>query len=248
MNRTSLGTPPRIAIVGLSAAERQALLAALAAHRLRYEPIDSLDEASWLVADAEHTPSVKQVLAAGRLKRTLWVGTPPPRGAVAVVDRPLHAPALLAALDTLAGRVPPPEPGPAAAPPRRALLVDDSEIALRFLETRLARYGLATERALSSNRAIELMAAGRYDFVFLDVELGPVSTLDGLSLARHLKRHYGRGATPPVIVFVSAHAAPSDRALGDLAGGDAYLGKPLDEAELQRLLRRHGLSPVEPAI
>ena len=247
-----MSKPCRVALIGLGDAERGSLVAALAAlpstREPRYELITALDDAAWLIADAEHTPSVKLVLAAEMLKRTLWVGTPPPRGAVAGVDRPLQVPALLDALDALVERALPPARRRQARAPRRALLVDDSEIALRFLETRLSRFGLVTERALTSNRAIELMAATPqqpYDFVFLDVELGPASTLDGLALARHLKRQHGREGAGPVIVFVSAHASPTDRARGDLAGGDAYLGKPLDEVELQRVMLRHGLRPRE---
>jgi CheY-like chemotaxis protein len=134
---------------------------------------------------------------------------------------------------------------PEAPPPlKRALLVDDSEVALRFLETRLQRWGLAMDRALGSNRAIELLAAEEpYDFVFIDVELGPQSTLDGYALVQHLRLKHQRDSALPVVVMVSAHATPSHRARGQLAGCDAYLAKPLDEVELQRLMLRHGLKP-----
>ena len=229
--------PLRLALVGLSDAERQLVHEVLATlPGVALEP--DLDRAAWLVADAEHTPSVKLVLAAEKLKRTLWVGTPPPMGSVAVVDRPLHAAALRSALQALL-------PRPPAPPPlRRALLVDDSAIALRFLETRLQRWGLHLDSAPSSNRAIELMASeAPYDFVFIDVELGPQSTLDGFALAQHIRRQHRREPLPPVLVMVSAHASPEHRARGQLAGCDAYLAKPLDEVELQRLLLRHGLKP-----
>jgi len=232
-----MSAPLRLALVGLSPAERVLVQQALATlPGVQLEP--DVDQAPWLVADAEHTPSVKLVLAAEKLKRTLWVGTPPPMGSVAVVDRPLQAAALRQALQALL-----PLP-PASPPPRRALLVDDSEIALRFLETRLQRWGLQIDRATSSNRAVELIAAAPgYDFVFIDVELGPHSTLDGFALAQHIRRQHRREPVPPVLVMVSAHASPSHRARGQLAGCDAYLAKPLDEVELQRLLLRHGLKP-----
>lgn len=135
-------------------------------------------------------------------------------------------------------------PGPA----RRgtlALLVDDSDIALRFLETRLQRLGLQADCAGSSARAIELLSHKAYDFVFLDVELGDTSELDGLALCQHIKRHHHPvgGARPPVVVMVSVHHSELDRVRGTLAGADGYLGKPLDEAQLARLLRQHGLTP-----
>ena len=43
---------------------------------------------------------------------------------------------------------------------KRALLVDDSELALHFLDRQLQRYGLATEWAHHSGRALELLYGG----------------------------------------------------------------------------------------
>jgi CheY-like chemotaxis protein len=233
--------PIRLALVGLADAER-ACVAEAVAGLPGVGLVADIARAAYLVADAEHTPSVKLVLAADRLKRTLWVGTPPPMGSVAVVERPLQAAAVRAALRALLPAAAPTPPAPPAL--RRALLVDDSEIALRFLETRLQRWGLQLDRALTSNRAIELLATQEpYDFVFIDVELGAASTLDGFALARHIRRQHRRALATPVLVMVSAHASPSHRARGQLAGCDAYLAKPLDEVELQRLLLRHGLKP-----
>jgi CheY-like chemotaxis protein len=125
------------------------------------------------------------------------------------------------------------------------LLVDDSEIALRFLESRLQHYGLRIERASSSGKAIELLARRDYDFVFIDVELGPGSELDGLALCQHIKRlDHGGAAITSAVIMVSAHQSELDRVRGVLAGCDAYLGKPLNDADLQRLMLRHGLKPA----
>lgn len=124
---------------------------------------------------------------------------------------------------------------------RRALLVDDSEIALRFLETRLEPFGFACDRATTSAKAIELLAQRVYDFAFIDVDLGPASELDGLELCQHLKRRSAAGPQAPVVAMVSAHAAELDRARGLLAGADAYLGKPLAGQALGRLLNQHGV-------
>ena len=134
-------------------------------------------------------------------------------------------------------------PATPALPPRpSALLVDDSAIATRFLETRLERWGLDIARAANSAQALVLLARRDYDFVFLDVELGPESELDGLALCQHIKRQRPDHATlPSAVVMVSAHHDEPDRARGALAGCDAYLGKPLDEVELRRLMMRHGL-------
>jgi len=134
------------------------------------------------------------------------------------------------------------------AAPTAALLVDDSEVALRFLERQLQALGLRTDTAMTSKRALELLAEQSYDAVFLDVDLGPHSELDGLGLCQYIKReHKPRAAAKaPVVVMVSAHNAPTDRVRGSFAGCDAYLAKPLDDDALRRSLRALGLRLAAP--
>ena len=132
--------------------------------------------------------------------------------------------------------------------PTAALLVDDSEVALRFLERQLQALGLRTDTAGDSQRALELLARQTYDIVFLDVDLGPHSELDGLALCQHIKQHYRPRAAvgPPAVVMVSASAAATDRVRGAFAGCDAYLAKPLDDEALRRGLRTLGLRLAAP--
>jgi CheY-like chemotaxis protein len=149
------------------------------------------------------------------------------------------------------GAVLPPASAPAprpAPPPPSALLVDDSEIALHYLRGRLERFGLAVECTHTSDQAIERLAQRGFELVFIDVELGAQSTLDGLALCQHIKRqHHPATGGPSSVVMVSAHHSELDRVRGTLAGCDAYLAKPLDEAELARVLQRHGLKPLATA-
>ena len=110
-----------------------------------------------------------------------------------------------------------------------ALLVDDSEIALKFLELKLGELGLRSRGVTDSDAALAQLERHDFNYVFLDVELGPGSKLDGLALCRHIKRRTKR---PPVVAMVSAHATQTDRVRGSLAGCDAYLGKPLQPNDL----------------
>jgi CheY-like chemotaxis protein len=131
---------------------------------------------------------------------------------------------------------------PTAEP--RALLVDDSEVALQFLRKKLAAYGLQTDCVQHSDAALERLAAQRYDFVFLDLELGEGSALDGLGLCAHIKqRREAAHGVAARVVMVSAHRTELDRVRCSLAGCDGFLGKPLDEVELAACLGRHGLKP-----
>lgn len=127
--------------------------------------------------------------------------------------------------------------------PIAALLVDDSEIALRFLERQLQAMGLRTEKAADSQRALELLAQQPFDVVFLDVDLGPHSEVDGLTLCQRIKCQPPRSpsAGAPVVVMVSAHTSATDRVRGSFAGCDVYMAKPLDEETLRRSLRTLGL-------
>ena len=126
----------------------------------------------------------------------------------------------------IAGALPESKPKPARCD---ALLVDDSEIALRFLELKLGELGLRSRGVTDSDAALAQLERHDFSYVFLDVELGPASKLDGLALCRHIKR---RSSRPPVVAMVSAHASQTDRVRGSLAGCDAYLGKPLQPSDL----------------
>jgi CheY-like chemotaxis protein len=171
-------------------------------------------------------PVVRPPSAAPRL-----VPRPPPRAADG------GAPGMLdSQLSELADRFPDrlatagATPGSQPKPPRcDVLLVDDSEIALKFLEMKLGELGLRSRGVTHSDAALAQLERHEFNYVFLDVELGPGSRLDGLALCRHIKR---RNNHPPVVAMVSAHATQTDRARGNLAGCDAYLAKPLQASDL----------------
>jgi CheY-like chemotaxis protein len=158
---------------------------------------------------------------------------PPPRTAAA---RPNDDGLLDSQMSELAERFPDRSPrdgtsaaGKPAAVRCDALLVDDSEIALKFLELKLGELGLRSRGVTDSDSALAQLERHDFNYVFLDVELGPGSRLDGLALCRHIKRRTKR---PPVVAMVSAHASQTDRVRGSLAGCDAYLGKPLQPSDL----------------
>jgi CheY-like chemotaxis protein len=136
-----------------------------------------------------------------------------------------------------------PEPEPIPRPePLRTLLVDDSDLALRYLQSRLAPWSLRIDRATTDAQALARLDRQDYDLVFLDVELGPNSDIDGLALCQHIKRRPAAGtAAHAMVVLVSAHASELDRVRGSLAGCDGYLPKPLDATELPRLMQRLGV-------
>ena len=184
------------------------------------------------------------------------VAPAPSPAAIPAADAPAPAASTAAAAVTDASAASPPAAARAApargrsaaragdtSAPTAALLVDDSEIALRFLERQLQALGLRTDTAATSERALELLARQRYDVVFLDVELGPQSALDGLALCQRIKNPPGQAAkaAAPLVVMVTAHAGTTDRTRGSFAGCDAYLAKPINDEAMRRSLRKLGL-------
>jgi CheY-like chemotaxis protein len=242
-------TPPslRVAIHGFGEFEAATLASALrlASRPARpYEPVRELARAQVIVAAADQARVVGDIVAGGRSADTVFIGGHAPPGAGAWLPRPIDPLQLPRAIDALAARrgaapaagaagTTAPAPGRAAA---RALLVDDSAIALRHLQLRLQRRGIDTELATSSARAMELLAQRAFGYVFIDVELGEGSALDGLALCQHIRRqHHPVDGAPPVLVIVSAHHGELDRARGTLAGADHYLPKPATDAALADL-------------
>lgn len=115
----------------------------------------------------------------------------------------------------------------------RVLVVDDSPIARRFLESRLQRLGYPVDGADSGEQAVERALETPYRFIFLDVNLGGI---DGFETCRRLKEVAHLQGRHCVVVFVTGRTAAVDRVRGTLVGGDAYLPKPLVEDDLLRVL------------
>jgi len=199
-----------------------------------------LDAMPWPVPRPEPLPGTVSLSLPDDGQETAQGAQPPAAGPA--ITTPLQTPNPVAAAASVKGGLALAVPAAAVLPSPCALLVDDSEIALRFLETRLSPYGLHTRSAVCSGKAIEMLSKQRFDFVFVDVELGDGSDLDGLALCQHIKRHtHASDPSPAAVIMVSVHAKEIDRVRGALAGCDGYLGKPLHDQELQRLLKKQGL-------
>lgn len=248
----------RVALHGFSDFERRALgsfFRLAAPPTLALELVADLASAQLIVADADHPGTVDALQAAARVADTVFIGAHAPALAAARLSRPIDALHVLREIEVLAARrrAPAvttawPDPTPPAqrrAPRFSALLVDDSAIALRYLQLRLQGMGLDCDLAPGSARALELLSQHAYGFVFIDVELGEGSALDGLALCRHIRRqHRHVDGRTPVLVLVSAHHSELDRARGVFAGCDHYLPKPAADAALRLLLSQHRPGPA----
>ena len=127
-----------------------------------------------------------------------------------------------------------PDPASRMGTGRRVLLVEDNEVNLLIASEFLKAAGVAVTTASSAHEAIERVSSGaRFDLLFMDVQM---AGMDGLEATRVLRAMPG-GANL-VIVALTAHALPGDRARCLAAGMDDYLSKPLSPEALDKCLHR----------
>ena len=112
----------------------------------------------------------------------------------------------------------------------RVLIVDDEPDILLLLRINMEAEGFETALAADGETALERVGEGRFDVMLLDVMM-PV--MDGWGVLERLARY----DNPPRVIVVSAKSADSDVARAIAAGAIDYVPKPLNTAELSRLVR-----------
>lgn len=115
------------------------------------------------------------------------------------------------------------------------LVVDDSDVALKFMQNRLTRYGFQARLARSGEEALTRVRTEAYKFVFMDVMM---EGLDGYQTCRAIKQRKYPSGKAPVVVMLTSRGGSIDKIRGGLAGCDGYLTKPLNEAELLKILSK----------
>ena len=119
------------------------------------------------------------------------------------------------------------------------MVVDDSDIALKFMRNRLTRFGFRADLVSSGEEALGRLNTRPYKFVFLDVMM---EGLDGYQTCRAIKQRKYIEGKPPVVVMLTSRGGTIDKIRGTLAGCDAYLTKPLNERDLIAVLAKHDRS------
>ncbi|MGE3855032.1 MAG: response regulator [Planctomycetota bacterium] len=116
---------------------------------------------------------------------------------------------------------------------RRLLLVDDNAANRMALGDYLGAIGYNVDTAADGVEAIERVSAGAYHLVLMDVQM---PRMDGLEATRRLKALPHTRNVP--VVVVSAFAMKGDRERCLAAGADEYLAKPVQLADLRKILDR----------
>lgn len=122
---------------------------------------------------------------------------------------------------------------------RRVLVVDDNAIDGVLVERLLARDGHDVVIVENGAQAVQAVATGRFDVVFMDMEM---PLMDGLSATRAI-----RALPPPlsdvVVVALTANTHADEVKRCVAAGMNGHLAKPAGRASLRRAITALVLGP-----
>jgi CheY-like chemotaxis protein len=125
----------------------------------------------------------------------------------------------------------PPQPGSRTAPlARRILVVDDNRDSADSLALLLRLSGHDIHTVYDGVAAVTAAAQLQPDVILLDIGL---PGLNGYDAARQIRERRGRDV---LLGALTGWGQEEDRSRSELAGFDAHLVKPVDYAELTRLL------------
>lgn len=119
----------------------------------------------------------------------------------------------------------------------RVLVTDDNQINLKVIKNTLEYYGLTVETASSGAEAIQLCKSTQYDLIFMDQMMPHMDGVETMQRIRTLSSHYAMGA-PGKIIALTANAILGVRNELLEKGFDEYLSKPIQFAELEKILKR----------
>lgn len=121
------------------------------------------------------------------------------------------------------------------------LIVEDDNSVARFLKQAMTEAGYSPQVVSDGLDALDTAKSTSFDLILLDVM---IPQLDGFEVCRRLRA--ARVMTP--ILFITARDALEDKIEGLDSGGDDYIVKPFQIAELlaraRALLRRGSPSPA----
>ncbi|QJR00022.1 MULTISPECIES: ATP-binding protein [Halomonas] len=115
------------------------------------------------------------------------------------------------------------------------LVVEDNPVNQQVARAMLERLGCSVTMAGSGAAALQLAAAGRFDLIFMDIQM---PDMDGLEVTRRLRARDGWESRVP-IVAMTAGGPGGEQARCLAAGMNGYLTKPLRQEELLEALFRH---------
>jgi CheY-like chemotaxis protein len=115
----------------------------------------------------------------------------------------------------------------------KILVVDDDALGRRLMHLILTKEGHRVDVAANGLEAVEAVKQNKFDIVFMDLNM---PDMGGMEASRKI-RDWESGDSHTFIVALTASYLPEiGQSLFD-SGMDNYISKPLDVAQVQRLLK-----------
>jgi CheY-like chemotaxis protein len=169
-------------------------------------------------------------LMGGRISvESPWRNT---RTNLVVCGSAFHFTAQFAAAEEPRHMATPPSAEQVASRPLRILVAEDNAVNQRIAMHLLNRRGHTVLTAENGIEVLQILEKEHVDVVLMDVQM---PEMDGLAAARAIRQREAAGPRLP-IVALTAHAMTGDRDLCLAAGMDGYITKPIQVADLERVL------------
>ena len=157
------------------------------------------------------------------------------------VPKPFEPSELIAAIGSLAGRVPAPPGGVSASggsghrpfPPARVLIVEDDRDSREGLREILQVWGHSVDVAQDGTEGIEKAMETQPGIALIDIGL---PGLDGYEVAHRIREAFGE--RPILLVALTGYVDSEERRRASESGFDAHLPKPVSIEKLRPLLAR----------
>jgi signal transduction histidine kinase/CheY-like chemotaxis protein len=116
----------------------------------------------------------------------------------------------------------------------KVLVVEDNRINQKIAEKMLTKLGLTCDIAVNGLEGITALTVKNYSLIFMDMQM-PV--MDGITATEKIIEKYGNKR--PAIVAMTANVFQEDRDKCTAAGMDDFIAKPIDIAEIVRVLSKY---------
>jgi hypothetical protein len=117
------------------------------------------------------------------------------------------------------------------------LLVEDVVANQRVAQRYLNKYGCHTNVASTGKKALELLEAGEYDIVLMDIQMPEMDGIEATRIIRASDNSQMNNDIP--IIAMTAHAMKGDKEYFIEIGMNDYVSKPFQEVELVKALLRN---------
>ena len=124
----------------------------------------------------------------------------------------------------------------------KIMIVDDNKLNLKVAERILSAYKFQIDTATSGKECVYKYKEGNhYDMMFVDHMMSEMDGLEVLHIVKKLE-----GYDTPIMVVLTANAIAGARERYLIEGFDEYLSKPIDIAELNKIIHKYFENRVEP--